>query len=43
MKQLKYELNNTEEIDLRIVFPKATAKVIELISNKIKIINREIE
>ena len=43
MKQLKYELNNTDEIDLRIVFPKATAKVIELISNKIKIINREIE
>jgi ketose-bisphosphate aldolase len=42
MKQLKYELNNTDEIDLRIVFPKATAKVIELISNKIQIINREL-
>ena len=42
MKQLKYELNNTDEIDLRIVFPKATAKVVELISNKIKVINGEL-
>jgi|WetSurMetagenome_2_1015567.scaffolds.fasta_scaffold00213_30 ketose-bisphosphate aldolase len=42
MKQLKYELNNTDEIDLRIVFPKATAKVVELIRNKIKIINGEL-
>ena len=42
MKQLKNELNNTDEIDLRIVFPKATAKVVELISNKIKVINGEL-
>lgn len=42
MKQLKYELNNTDEIDLRIVFPKATAKVVELIRNKIKVINGEL-
>jgi len=39
MKQLKKELNSSDEIDLRIVFPKATASVIELIRNKIKTIN----
>jgi ketose-bisphosphate aldolase len=42
MKQLKHELNNTDEIDLRIVFPKATAKVVELIRNKIEIVNGEL-
>jgi fructose-bisphosphate aldolase class II/tagatose 1,6-diphosphate aldolase GatY/KbaY len=39
MKQLKHELNNSDEIDLRIVFPKATACVVELIRKKIKTIN----
>ena len=39
MKQLKYELNNSDEIDLRIVFPKATARVVDLIRNKIRVIN----
>jgi fructose-bisphosphate aldolase class II/tagatose 1,6-diphosphate aldolase GatY/KbaY len=39
MKQLKKELNSSDEIDLRIVFPKATASVIELIRNKISAIN----
>jgi len=39
MKQLKQELNNSDEIDLRIVFPKATACVIELIRKKIRTIN----
>jgi tagatose 1,6-diphosphate aldolase GatY/KbaY len=39
MKQLKIELNSSDEIDLRIVFPKATAKVIDLISNKLRVIN----
>ena len=39
MRQLKKELNNSDEIDLRIVFPKAINAVTELISNKIKIIN----
>jgi len=39
MKQLKFELDHTDEIDLRIVFPKATASVEELIRNKIRTIN----
>jgi hypothetical protein len=39
MKQLKQELNNSDEIDLRIVFPKATACIVELIRNKINVIN----
>jgi tagatose 1,6-diphosphate aldolase GatY/KbaY len=39
MKQLKQELNNSDEIDLRIVFPKATARVVELIRKKIRAIN----
>jgi ketose-bisphosphate aldolase len=39
MKQLKQELNNSDEIDLRIVFPKATACVVELIRNKINVLN----
>ncbi len=40
MRQLKEELIGTDEIDLRIVFPKATAKAQELIRNKIKLISQ---
>lgn len=39
MRQLKEELNRTDEIDLRIVFPKATDKARELIRNKLRVIN----
>ncbi len=39
MKKLKQELSNSDEIDLRIVFPKATDAVSELIRKKIQIIN----
>lgn len=39
MRQLKEELLNTDEIDLRIVFPKATEKAKELIKNKLKVIS----
>jgi fructose-bisphosphate aldolase class II/tagatose 1,6-diphosphate aldolase GatY/KbaY len=42
MKQLKQELNNSDEIDLRIVFPKATACVVELIRNKINVLNTQL-
>lgn len=39
MKQLKAELTQTDEIDLRIVFPKATAQAKELIRSKLRIIS----
>jgi fructose-bisphosphate aldolase class II/tagatose 1,6-diphosphate aldolase GatY/KbaY len=39
MRQLKEELIHTDEIDLRIVFPKATAKARELIQNKLRVIS----
>jgi hypothetical protein len=39
MRQLKQELMESDEIDLRIVFPKATQKAQELISNKIRVIS----
>ncbi|HYX08151.1 MAG TPA: class II fructose-bisphosphate aldolase [Bacteroidales bacterium] len=39
MKKLKQELSYSEEIDLRIVFPKATDAVTELIRKKIQTIN----
>jgi tagatose 1,6-diphosphate aldolase GatY/KbaY len=42
MKQLKQELNSSDEIDLRIVFPKATACVVELIRNKINVLNTQL-
>lgn len=38
MKQLKQELTHTDEIDLRIVFPKATESARELIRSKLQII-----
>jgi tagatose 1,6-diphosphate aldolase GatY/KbaY len=38
MRRLKEELTYTDEIDLRIVFPKAIEKVQELIQNKLKVI-----
>lgn len=39
MKQLKKELTHTNEIDLRIVFPKATAQARALIRSKLRIIS----
>lgn len=39
MKALKQTLLNTEEIDLRKVFPKATEKVVELLTEKFKLIS----
>jgi fructose/tagatose bisphosphate aldolase len=39
MRRLKEELTYTDEIDLRIVFPKAIEKVQELIQNKLKVIS----
>lgn len=39
MKQLKEELTHTDEIDLRIVFPKANVKAMELIQNKLRVIS----
>jgi len=39
MRQLKTELNKTSEIDLRQVFPPATGAAINLISEKLKLIN----
>ncbi len=39
MKQLKNELNQSDDIDLRKVFPKATISIVELIRKKIKTIN----
>jgi ketose-bisphosphate aldolase len=38
MRRLKEELIHTDEIDLRIVFPKAIEKTQELIQNKLKVI-----
>jgi tagatose 1,6-diphosphate aldolase GatY/KbaY len=40
MQQLKKELTGTDEIDLRIVFPAATAAARELIELKLKIIHQ---
>lgn len=40
MRQLKEELIQTDEIDLRIVFPTATLKAKELIQNKLKVISQ---
>jgi tagatose 1,6-diphosphate aldolase GatY/KbaY len=39
MRRLKEELTRTDEIDLRIVFPKAIEKTQELIQNKLKVIS----
>ena len=38
MQKLREDLCNTDEIDLRVVFPKATFRVQELIQNKLKVI-----
>ena len=38
MQELREDLCNTDEIDLRVVFPKATLRVQELIQNKLKVI-----
>jgi hypothetical protein len=40
MQRLKSELLATDEIDLRIVFPKATEAARELIENKLRVITR---
>ncbi len=40
MRQLKKELMETDEIDLRIVFPKATAKAQKIIMDKLRVISR---
>lgn len=40
MQKLKSELSSTDEIDLRIVFPKATESARELIRNKIKLLSK---
>ena len=39
MKSLKQNLLNTDEIDLRKVFPKATEQVVELLRNKYKVVS----
>jgi fructose-bisphosphate aldolase class II/tagatose 1,6-diphosphate aldolase GatY/KbaY len=39
MKKLQQLLANTDEIDLRKVFPKATDEVQQLIVKKLKVIN----
>jgi fructose-bisphosphate aldolase class II/tagatose 1,6-diphosphate aldolase GatY/KbaY len=39
MRRLKEELTQTDEIDLRIVFPRAIEKTQELIQNKLKVIS----
>lgn len=39
MRKLKDELNRTDEIDLRKVFPMATASVVDLIRQKLKVVN----
>lgn len=38
MKTLQEQLINNEEIDLRIVFPKATAKITQLVKEKLEIV-----
>jgi len=40
MQKLKSELMATDEIDLRIVFPKATEAALELIERKLRVITR---
>jgi fructose/tagatose bisphosphate aldolase len=40
MGQLREELTRTDEIDLRIVFPRATEKARELIQNKLRVISQ---
>ena len=40
MRKLKEELLGTDEIDLRIVFPKASIKAEELIRNKLRVISQ---
>ena len=41
MKTLQNTLKNTEEIDLRKMFPKATSAVTELVSDKLQAIQIE--
>ncbi len=41
MKTLQKVLQETDEIDLRVVFPKATEKATELVSEKLRVINLE--
>ena len=43
MKSLQSILKNTEEIDLRNVFPRATGKVTELVKEKLEIVKNEVE
>lgn len=38
MRSLKTEIKNSEEIDLRKIFPKATSKITELVIDKLKIV-----
>ncbi|WP_255702962.1 hypothetical protein [Antarcticibacterium sp. 1MA-6-2] len=38
MKTLQQELGNNEEIDLRKVFPKATAQITQLVKGKLEIV-----
>lgn len=38
MKTLQHELSNNEEIDLRKVFPKATAEITQLVKGKLEIV-----
>jgi fructose-bisphosphate aldolase class II/tagatose 1,6-diphosphate aldolase GatY/KbaY len=40
MLALKHTLSESEDIDLRNVFPLATKAIIELISNKLEIISK---
>jgi hypothetical protein len=39
MKSLKQILLNSDEIDLRKVFPKATEQVVELLINKYNVVS----
>ncbi len=41
MKSLQVELRNNEEIDLRIVFPKATAEITKLVKGKLEIVKNK--